>query len=67
MATTEAVNIDSNSVLETFRALVDDAFRDAPLNLKQDKAAAILSEAHKHLAREELKEFQGYVFERLEK
>jgi len=49
---------------------VEDAFRDAPLNLRQSKAAAILSEAHKHLAREEFKELQeleSYVFERLEK
>ncbi len=34
----------SISVLETFKALVDDAFRDAPLSLRQNKAAAILSE-----------------------
>ena len=61
------MNIDSNSDLETFKALVDDAFRDAPLNLKQDKAAAILSEAHKHLSGKEFKELEGYVFERLEK
>lgn len=46
---------------------MDDAFRDAPLNLRQNKAAAILSEAHKHLAKEEFKELQDYVFERLEK
>jgi hypothetical protein len=43
--------MDSNSDLETFKALVDDAFRDAPLNLRQNKAAVILSEAHKHLLR----------------
>ena len=53
--------------LETFKALVDDAFRDAPLNLRQDKAAAILSEAQKHFTRKEFKELQGHVFERLEK
>ena len=46
---------------------MDDAFRDAPLNLRQNKAAAILSEAHKHFTREEFKELQDYVFERLEK
>lgn len=67
MAATEAVNIDSNSDLETFKALVDDAFRGSPLNLKQDKAVAILSEAHKHLAGKEFKELEGYVFEKLEK
>ena len=66
-STTEAVNIYSNSVLETFKALVDEAFRDAPLNLRQDKAAAILSEAHKHLARNDFRELESYVFERLEK
>ena len=59
--------MDSNSVLETFKALVDDAFRDTPLNLRQSKAAAILSEAQKHLTREEFRELEGYVFERLEK
>jgi len=49
-------SMDSNSVLETFKALVDDAFRDSPLNLRQNKAAAILSEAHKHFTKEEFKE-----------
>jgi hypothetical protein len=53
--------------LETFKALVDDAFRDTPLNLRQNKAAAILPEAHKHLTRDEFRELEGYVFERLEK
>ena len=57
---------DSKS-LETFKALVDDAFRNAPLNVRQNKAAAILSEAQKHFTREEFKELQDYVFERLEK
>ena len=45
---------------------MDDAFRDAPLNLRQNKAAAILSEAHKHLSRKEFQELERYVFERLE-
>ena len=53
--------------LETFKALVDDAFRGAPLNQRQNKAAAILSEAHKHFTRKEFQELEGYVFERLEK
>ena len=57
---------DSKS-LETFKALVDDAFRDTTLNPRQSKAAAILSEARKHLAGKELQELEGYVFERLEK
>jgi len=52
--------------LETFKALVDDAFRNTPLSLRQDKAAAILPETHKHLPRKEFKELEGY-FERLEK
>jgi len=56
-----------SSILEVYRALVDDAFRDAPLNLRQSKAAAILSEAQKHFTKEEFKELEGYVFERLEK
>ena len=53
--------------LETFKALVNDAFRGAPLNVRQNKAAKILSEANKHFTREEFKELQDYVFERLEK
>jgi len=52
--------------LEAYRALVDDAFRGAPLNQRQNKAAAILSEAHKHFTREEFLELQEYVFKRLE-
>jgi len=31
------------------------------------RAAAILSEANKHFTREEFKELQDYVFEKLEK
>ena len=46
---------------------MDDAFRDAPLNLRQNKAAAILSAAQKHFTWEEFKELQDYVFEKLEK
>lgn len=46
---------------------MDDAFRDTPLKIRQNKAAAILSAAHKHFTREEFKELQDYVFERLEK
>lgn len=53
--------------LAAYRALVDEAFRDAPLKVRQDSAAAILSEARKHLSKEELKELERYVFERLEK
>ncbi|GAG87659.1 unnamed protein product, partial [marine sediment metagenome] len=35
--------------------------------VRQNKAAAILSEAHESLPREEFKELRDYVFERLEK
>jgi len=41
------------SIMDSFKAIVDDAFRDAPLNIRQDKAALILSEARKHLSRKE--------------
>ena len=53
--------------LQVYKALVDDAFRDAPLNLRQSKAAAILPEAHKHLSGKEFKELEDYVFKKLEK
>ena len=53
--------------LEHYKALVDDAFRDAPLYARQNKAAAILSEAQKHFPQEDFKKLQDYVFERLEK
>ena len=33
--------------MENFKAIVDDSFRGAPLNIRQNKAAAILSEDHK--------------------
>ena len=53
------------STLETFKAIVEDAFRDAPFNLRQDKAAAVLSEANKHLSRKDFKELEKYVFKKL--
>ena len=59
--------MDSNNNLKNFKALVDDAFRDASLNLRQNRAAEILSTAHKHFTWEEFKELQDYVFEKLEK
>jgi len=52
--------------VEAYKALVDEAFRDAPLKLRQDTAALILSAAQKHFTREEFKELQDYVFKRLE-
>ena len=42
-------------------------FRGAALCLRQDKAAAILSEALKRLAWKEFLVLRGYVFKRLEK
>ena len=53
------------STLDSFKGIVDDAFRDAPFNLRQDKAAPILSEARKHLSKKDLKELENYVFDRL--
>jgi len=53
--------------VKAYKTLVDDAFRDAPLNLRQSKAAIILYEAQKNFTREEFKELQDYIFERLEK
>jgi len=53
--------------VKAYKALVDKAFRDTPLNLRQSKAAIILYEAQKNFTREEFKELQDYIFERLEK
>lgn len=53
--------------LDTFKAIVRDAFVDSSLRIRQNKAAEILSEAHESLSREEFKELRDYVFERLEK
>jgi hypothetical protein len=52
-------------VLDSFKAIVDDAFRGAPLNMRQDKAAAVLSETYKHLSRKNFKELENYIFEKL--
>jgi len=59
--------MESKIGIEAYKVLVDDAFRNTALNVRQNKAAAILSEAHKHLPREKFQELEGYVFERLEK
>jgi len=48
--------------LVNFKAFVDEAFRGAALCLRQDKAAAILSEALKRLAWKEFLVLRGYVF-----
>jgi hypothetical protein len=53
--------------LKAYKALVDNAFRNETLNVRQNMAAEILSTAQKHFTREEFKELEGYVFERLEK
>jgi hypothetical protein len=53
------------NTLETFKAIVDDAFRDTPFNMRQDKAAAVLSEARKHLSRKDFQELENYIFEKL--
>ncbi len=55
------------SSLDTFKAIVKDSFSNSSLNIRQNKAAAILSEAHESLPREEFQELRDYVFERLEK
>jgi len=55
------------SRLDTFKAIVGDAFVDSSLYVRQNKAAAILSEAHKILSRGEFRELRDYVFERLER
>ena len=59
--------MDEFTGLERYQALVDEAMRGSPLCLRQNKAAAILPEVLKFLSREEFREFQDYVFERLEK
>jgi len=55
------------SSLDKFKAIVGEAFVNTSLHTRQNKAAAILSEAHESLSREEFKKLEGYVFERLMK
>ena len=52
-------------VLDSFKAIVDDAFRDTPFNKRQVKAGAVLSEAFIHLSRTEFQELEKYVFKKL--
>jgi len=59
--------MDSRDNLETFKAITDDAIKEGPLYRNQSKAADILTEASKHLTRENFKELERYVFDRLEK
>ncbi len=53
--------------LDTFKAIVEDSFANSSLNIRQNKAAAVLSEAHESLPRGEFKELRDYVFKRLER
>lgn len=53
--------------LDIYKALVDDAFRDTPLNLRRKKAAAILSEAQIHLTREQFQELRDYVYRSIDR
>jgi len=53
--------------LDKFKAIVGDAFANTSLHVRQNKAAAILSEAHEVLSRGEFVELRDYVFERLER
>ncbi len=62
-----AKDMDEFTRLEKYQVLVDEAMIDSPLNVRQSKAAYILSEALKFLSRKEFQELQDYVFERLEK
>ena len=56
-----------SELLDTYKALVDDSFWNTSLNMRQNKAARILSEAHKHLSREDFSELERYVFDKLAK
>ena len=53
--------------LEKYQALTEEALKARSLLLRQKMAGEILSEALKHLTREEFQELQDYVFVRLEK
>ena len=53
--------------LEKYKILADDALIEYPLYIRQNQAAAILSEVQKHVPKNEFRELQDYVFERLEK
>ncbi len=59
--------MDEFTRLEKYQALVDAALIDSPLNVRQNKAADILSEALKFLSRKEFLKLQNYVFEKLKK
>lgn len=53
--------------LGVFKALVDDALKSQSLLLRQTRAGDIISEARKHLTREEFKELEKQVFEKIER
>ena len=58
--------MDEFTSLERYQALADDALRNSSLHIRQNKAAAILSEARKYLKRKDFEELEKYIFERLE-
>ncbi len=58
---------DSKNWLEAYKALVDDAFRNASLDTRQTQASAILSKALELFPGEDFQKLQDYVFEKLEK
>jgi len=53
--------------LENYKALVDDAFKDASSYVSLKREKEILSEAHIHLTRKDFQKLEKYVSERLEK
>lgn len=53
--------------LGIFKAFIDDALKAQSLLLRQKRAGEILSEARKHLTREEFKELEEYALEKLDK
>ena len=53
--------------LDIYKALVDDAFVNAPLHIRQNKAATILSKAQKLFPENDFKELREYAFEKLDK
>lgn len=59
--------MDEVPKLKRYLALADGAFRDASLYVRLNEEEAILSEARKHLTRNEFQELEKYVFEKLVK
>ena len=59
--------METDNWLEVYKALVDDAFRNASLETRQTKASAILSKALELFPKEDFQKLLDYVFENLEK